>query len=178
MNKKLSDGLAIIMPNKKINLFVIFMLILGIISGCIFLMTIKDTDKDIIINGKIDVLLWVKTDCKNTAFIAHLDEVTSEGKAYHIRTSGTTIRHELPRNEKYTPGTPIRVIADMSDICYAILKGSRIRIDITSSDFPQYSVHSNQEGNWAVATDNKIAEQTILVGKQYPSCVKIPYLNV
>ena len=135
-------------------------------------------DKDIIINGKIDVLLWVKTDCKNTAFIAHLDEVTSEGKAYHIRTSGTTIRHELPRNEKYTPGTPIRVIADMSDICYAILKGSRIRIDITSSDFPQYSVHSNQEGNWAVATDNKIAEQTILVGKQYPSCVKIPYLNV
>ena len=50
MNKKLSDGLAIIMPNKKINLFVIFMLILGIISGCIFLMTIKDTDKDIIIN--------------------------------------------------------------------------------------------------------------------------------
>ena len=50
MNKKLSDGLAIIMPNKKINLFVIFMLILGIISGCIFLMTIKDADKDIIIN--------------------------------------------------------------------------------------------------------------------------------
>ena len=38
------------MPNKKINLFVIFMLVLGIISGCIFLMTIKDTDKDIIIN--------------------------------------------------------------------------------------------------------------------------------
>ena len=50
MNKKLSDGLAIIMPNKKINLFVIFMLILGIISGCIFLMTLKDADKDIIIN--------------------------------------------------------------------------------------------------------------------------------
>lgn len=50
MNKKINNGLAIIMPNKKINLFVIFMLVLGIISGCIFLMTIKDTDKDIIIN--------------------------------------------------------------------------------------------------------------------------------
>lgn len=50
MNKIINNGLAIILPNKKINVFVIFMLILGIISGCIFLMVIKDSDKDMVIN--------------------------------------------------------------------------------------------------------------------------------
>lgn len=133
-------------------------------------------DREIIINGKINIELWVKTDCNNTAFFAHIDEVNNQGKAYHIRTSATTIKHELPRGEKYIPNTPIKVIIDMSDICYALSKGSRIRIDITSSDFPQYSVHSNQEENWALVTENKTANQTLLMGSEYPSCVHIPCL--
>lgn len=50
MNKKFSSGLAIILPNKKINLFVIFIIILGIISGTIFLLAINETDKNLVIN--------------------------------------------------------------------------------------------------------------------------------
>ncbi len=130
-------------------------------------------EDDIILNGRIDVELWVKSDCENTAFFASIDEVTPEGQAYHIRTSATTIQHELPRGAAYTPGTPVKVTADMSDICYALPKGSRIRIDITSSDFPQYAVCSNQPGPWASVTENKIAHQTILTGGDYPSCVKL-----
>ena len=50
MNKKLNRGLAVILPNKKINIFVMFIIILGIISGSIFLVVLKDTDKTLIIN--------------------------------------------------------------------------------------------------------------------------------
>ena len=132
-------------------------------------------EKDMIINGRIKVELWVKTDCENTAFFASIDEMTPEGKSYHIRTSAATIRHELPRGEGYIPSTPVKVVIDMSDICYALPKGSRIRIDVTSSDFPQYHVHSNQPGGWALAKKNIIAHQTVLTGKKYPSCVKIPW---
>lgn len=131
-------------------------------------------EEDIIINGQVKAELWVKTDCENTAFFASIDEMTTERKSYHIRTSVTTIRHEIPRKEKYVPETPIKVVIDMSDICYALTAGSRIRIDITSSDFPQYHIHSNQPGNWAEARENKIAHQTIMTGKDYPSCIKIP----
>lgn len=55
MNKKLSRGLAIIIPNKRINIFVIFIIILGIISGSIFLVALKDTDKNLVIE-KINTL--------------------------------------------------------------------------------------------------------------------------
>lgn len=50
MNKKLNSGLAIILPNKKINLFVFFVVILGFISGTIFLLALNETDKDLVVN--------------------------------------------------------------------------------------------------------------------------------
>lgn len=50
MNKKLNSGLALILPNKKLNLFVIFIVILGIISGSLFLMVLNDNDKSEVIN--------------------------------------------------------------------------------------------------------------------------------
>lgn len=50
MNKKINSGLAIVLPNKKVNLFVIFVIILGIISGSIFLMALNETDKTAVTN--------------------------------------------------------------------------------------------------------------------------------
>ena len=50
MNRKLNSGLALILPNKKVNLFVIFIVILGIISGSLFLMVLNDNDKSEVIN--------------------------------------------------------------------------------------------------------------------------------
>lgn len=50
MNKKLNSGLALILPNKKVNLFVIFIVVLGIISGSLFLMVLNENDKSEAIN--------------------------------------------------------------------------------------------------------------------------------
>lgn len=50
MNKKLNSGLALILPNNKLNLFVIFIVVLGIISGSLFLMVLNENDKSEVIN--------------------------------------------------------------------------------------------------------------------------------
>lgn len=49
MNKKINKGLAIILPDKKINTFIMFIIILGIISGSLFLVVLKDNDKTLVI---------------------------------------------------------------------------------------------------------------------------------
>lgn len=49
MNKKLNRGLAIIIPDKKVNTFIMFIIILGIISGSLFLVVLKDTDRNLVI---------------------------------------------------------------------------------------------------------------------------------
>lgn len=50
MKNKLYSIHSIIFPNKKINYFTFFIILLGIISGSIFLVILKDSDKDIVIS--------------------------------------------------------------------------------------------------------------------------------
>ena len=49
MNKKLNSGLALILPSRKINLFMMFIIGLGIISGAIFSVVISENDKSLVI---------------------------------------------------------------------------------------------------------------------------------
>lgn len=74
----------------------------------------------------------------------------------------------------YISGTPIKVTIDLWDIVYTVAKDSKLRVDISSSDFPQYHVHSNYAGPWALQKKTQVAQQTILCGATYPSVLKVP----
>ena len=124
--------------------------------------------------GKMKVYLYISSDCEDTAFTAKVMEVRSNGKAYNIRSSITTISHTI--EQSYQPGSIVRVAVEMWDIVYALKPGSKIRIDISSSDFPQYHVHSNYTGIWSKQDKKRIANQSIYYGADYSSAIEIPYL--
>lgn len=130
--------------------------------------------EDFTLNGKACVRLSVESDCEDTAFTAKIMEVTPEGKAYNIRSSITTLEQGNTKAGAYEPGSVAEISMEMWNIVYMIPKGSRVRIDISSSDFPQYHVHSNQKGLWSEQTENKIAHQTIHMGGVHASCVILP----
>lgn len=48
MNKKLENFYTVILPNKRLNFFIFGIILLGIISGAIFLTIVNETDKNII----------------------------------------------------------------------------------------------------------------------------------
>ncbi len=50
MNKNFSRALATILPSKRINLFVTFLILLGIISGSLYLVVLSKDDKSLVIN--------------------------------------------------------------------------------------------------------------------------------
>lgn len=50
MNVKIKNAINTIIPNKKINYFVLFVITLGVISGAIFLVLINQNDKTNVIN--------------------------------------------------------------------------------------------------------------------------------
>src|SRR5690625_4323024 len=50
MDKKLTKIKNIILPSKKTNYFIITILILGLISGSVFLMVLNETDKTSVLN--------------------------------------------------------------------------------------------------------------------------------
>lgn len=79
--------------------------------------------------------------------------------------------------QEYRPGEIVEIEIDMWDIAWKFQKGSRIRLDISSSDFPQYSVHTNYAGVWSKQCRTKTARQTIYTGAEYPSRVELPMMK-
>ena len=128
------------------------------------------------ITGKITADLFVRSDAEDTAFTVKVMEIFPDGRAYNIRSGITTLAYRggSDRRLAYTPGQSVRVKAPLWDIAWLVGKGSRIRVDISSSDFPQYAVHSNYAGVWSEQTQTKVARQTLLWGGDTPSRILFP----
>lgn len=129
-------------------------------------------EKALPICGQIKVHLNVSTDVDDTAFTAKLMEVFPDGRAYNIRGGITTIAADLPEGQTYTPGQTAKVCVEMWDMNWTVQPGSCLRLDVSSSDFPQYAVHSNYAGVWSEQEKTRIAHQKILLGEG--SFVELP----
>lgn len=128
--------------------------------------------------GEIDVCLYVSSDAEDTAFTAKLMEVFQDGRTVNIRGSITTLayRNGAVKRQTYEPGTIEEIHIKMWPIAWRLQPGSRLRVDISSSDFPQYAVHSNYAGVWSMQKKCKTAKQTIYTGGIHASKIEIPVL--
>lgn len=132
------------------------------------------------ISGKIKANVWFSSDCNDTAVTVKISEERADGSTWNIRTGIATLafrEDKLGPRGTYTPGEVVEVEVEMLPIVWEIQPGSRIRVDISSSDFPQYSIHSNYAGPWAEQTRTRIAHQSVFSGKEYPSSIEIPLLE-
>ena len=132
--------------------------------------------EDLHVLGEISVTLSVSSDAKDTAFFAKVMEMFADGETVNVRGSITSLgyRNNSPHRIKYETGTIEKITIKMWAIDWQFKKGSRIRLDITSSDFPQYSVHTNNEGVWALQESSKVAHQTIYTGFEHESYIELP----
>lgn len=130
--------------------------------------------EDFVIGGKIRVNLRVASDCEDTAFTAKLMEVREDGRSINIRSSITTIAADQ-EGGIYEPGMTAEVQVEMWDIVWQVKAGSRLRLDISSSDFPQYAAHTNYPGIWSKQEKGRIARQTIFC--KGDSTLEIPIVD-
>ncbi|MGF1454875.1 MAG: CocE/NonD family hydrolase [Alphaproteobacteria bacterium] len=119
------------------------------------------------ISGQISVTLDVSSSAPDTAFTAKLIEVFADGRSFNIRDSVTSLAYrnmsEVPLD--YTPGDRVSVTLDVWPIAWRMQPGSRLRLDVSSSDFPKFHAHTNRAGPWAEQTGADIATQTVYGGR-------------
>lgn len=132
-------------------------------------------EEDIDIVGTIQAKLWVQSDAPDTCFTIKLIEEFEDGTAYNIRNGITTLglRNESRKRVPYD-GKPVEITIRCWDIAWRVKKGSKLRVDISSSNFPEYSIHPNTEKIWSLEENTKIANQKILSGKEWPSRLLLP----
>lgn len=121
------------------------------------------------VTGKVRVKLRVASDAADTAFCVKLCEIMPDGKAYNLRTmiSSLAYRNGAECPVSYAPGEFVELELESWDISWRFQKGSRIRLDVTSSDFPQYAAHPNCAGLWSEARAVKTARQKIDCGESW-----------
>lgn len=132
------------------------------------------------IDGKIRACIYFSTDVDDTALTFKVSEVMPDGSTVNIRSGITTLafrNNRLGARQSYTPGDIVELNFEALPILWQVAQGHRIRIDISSSNFPEYAIHSNYAGVWSQQTKTRVAHQQIHLGSQYRSSVEIPLLN-
>ena len=138
-------------------------------------------DKDTTLAGNLIANLFVSTDVEDTAFTYTISEVDADGVAHNIRNGLLTLAYRNDRYaaavNNYKPGQIVEMKIESLPIVWTVAQGNRIRIDISSSNFPEFTNHTNTVGNWAEQTTYKVANQTIYVGGEHASSVTLPVLS-
>jgi len=125
-------------------------------------------ENDKTIAGSIRVNLKVSSDAEDSAFTAKLMDVHPDGRVINIRDSISTLsyRNDSPDALTYVPNTLVEMTLDMWPIEWTLKAGHKLRVDISSSNFPAYNIHSNYAGPWSEQTRFKVARQTVYAGSE------------
>ena len=137
-------------------------------------------EEDMTIAGNVKVYLKVRTDVDDTAFAFTLSEVTPSGEAYNMRTSIATLGYRdglLKPRVEYRKGTTVVLEIEALPMMWTVKAGNSLRLDIKSSQFPEYAVHSNTAGVWAEQAVTVKAVQTVFTGVADGSRVVFPVLE-
>jgi putative CocE/NonD family hydrolase len=132
--------------------------------------------QNLLIAGQIKVALHVSSTAEDTAFTVKISEVLPSGEAYNIADGITSLayRNGSPTAIDYVPETIEKIEIELWPIGWRLRTGSRIRLDISSSNFPAYHVHPNIAGNWAEMKEVRTAVQTLYWGGDYDSAFELP----
>jgi hypothetical protein len=118
------------------------------------------------IAGSIHAKLMVASSAPDTAFSVKLSEHFADGRILNIRDDISTLslRNGAAKRLSYRPGDKVEIDFDMTPIAWQLQRGSRLRLDISSSNFPVFNTFPNRAGLWSMAAGPAVAEQTVYGG--------------
>ena len=132
--------------------------------------------EDIEVTGNIRPILYVSSDAKDTDFTVKLVDVQPNGTAYNVDDTIFRARYrEGYDKEVFMEKEGIyKITPTPMSTSYQFKQGHRIRIEISSSKFPQYMRNLNSGGNNYDETEGVVAINTIHHSPEHPSMIILP----
>ncbi|GBQ09949.1 putative acyl esterase [Swaminathania salitolerans LMG 21291] len=130
------------------------------------------------VTGPITVDLYASTDAPDTDFTAKLVDVAPDGSAINLNNGiiRASYRDSLEHPTPVEPGKVYRYRIKVWPTSNLFLAGHRVRLEISSSDYPQFAPNPNTGAPLASAKGYRKAEQIIWHDKAHPSSVILPEL--
>ncbi len=135
-------------------------------------------EQDVEVTGPIMVHLWAVSSAPDTDFVARLVDVHPDGYAQNLTDGIIRARYRnFAKGEAPSliePGKAYEYEIDLWSTSNVFKAGHRIRLDITSSNFPRWDRNPNTGHDFGVDAELAIAHQTILHDSEHPSYVELP----
>ncbi|MFD2923657.1 CocE/NonD family hydrolase [Halobacillus naozhouensis] len=129
------------------------------------------------VTGPVKVKLWASTDAKDTDFTAKLVDVLPDGTAYNLTDGIIRARYRNGYEpEAELNGEIVQYEIDLWATSNVFLTDHRIRIEISSSNFPRFDVNLNTGQTMLNSSECNPADQVVYHRKQYPSHVLLPII--
>lgn len=145
----------------------------------ILVYTSEPLKEGIEVSGFIESMLYLSSDVKDTDVTIKLVDVDPSGKAYNLDETIQRVRYRegydkevfMEKGKVY----PVKM-SPMSTSNY-FDAGHRIRIEISSSNFPRFDRNMNTGGNNYDESKGVVANNIIHHSKKYPSVIRIPIVK-
>jgi len=131
------------------------------------------------VTGSIETTLYVSSDAKDTDFTIKLIDVYPDGTAYNLDETIQRVRYREGYDKEVfmEDGKVYKVeLTPMSTSNY-FKKGHRIRVEISSSNFPRFARNLNTGGNNYDESEGVVANNKVHHSKQYPSQISLPIIK-
>jgi putative CocE/NonD family hydrolase len=142
--------------------------------------TTQPLDRDTEVTGPIWVHLFAKTDARDTDFVARLCDVYEDGRSINITEGvirGRFWRRQWDTTELLEPGRVYEFRIELQPTANVFKRGHRIRLQVTSSNFPLWDRNLNTGEDPATGTRMRVANQTILHDAAHPSHAVLPLIR-
>jgi putative CocE/NonD family hydrolase len=131
------------------------------------------------VNGRIRVELWAASSALDTDFTAKLCDVGPDGFVGLLADGIVRARYrESPRKRspQLRPGQPTRFEIDLWDLAHTFLPGHRLRVEISSSNFPRFdrNLNTGNEIGLDGEGDAVTAAQQVFHDADRPSALVLP----
>lgn len=138
-------------------------------------------DEPLTIAGPVSAVLYASSSARDTDWCVMLYCVAENGEIYPIGQTGGVLRARF-RNSFQTPeylekDEIYRYTIDLSHTGFTFSEGERIRMEISSAFYPEYSRNLNTGGHNEMETEYVSAIQRIYFYQEYPSHLILPAIN-
>jgi putative CocE/NonD family hydrolase len=128
------------------------------------------------VTGPVQVHLWASSSAPDTDFVARLVDVYPDGRVYNLTDGIIRARYRdgIVSPTLLEPGRPYCFTIDLWATSNVFKVGHRIRLQITSSNFPRWDRNPNTGHPFGQDADLRTADQSILHDREHPSHVVLP----
>lgn len=134
---------------------------------------------DVEVTGPIKVVLYASTTALDTDFTAKLVDVFPDGDARNLCDGILRLRYRdgLDRLELARPGEIYAITIPAGVTSNVFLAGHRIRLEVSSSNFPRFDRNPNTGRPIASEAAAQTAQQSIYHGSEYGSRIILPIIH-